>query len=160
MSQVAVNHGLEIAQYGYFDHASPINGPRLRRILACVVRPGRAVAPWVPADLEWEDETWDLAVLSVESEGSEAAGWDAPSTKGPPVVRLGVGVEPQCQAVGFPEFSTQRAVTGHPAEVVRQSGQVVGVVALPGAPGSQPLPMLSDSSSHGAWSASRSWLFL
>jgi uncharacterized protein YkwD len=27
MSQVAVNHGLEIAQYGYFDHASPINVP-------------------------------------------------------------------------------------------------------------------------------------
>jgi uncharacterized protein YkwD len=27
MSQVALNHGLEIAQYGYFDHASPINVP-------------------------------------------------------------------------------------------------------------------------------------
>ena len=26
-SQVALNHGLEIAQYGYFDHASPINVP-------------------------------------------------------------------------------------------------------------------------------------
>ena len=26
-SQVALNHGLEVAQYGYFDHASPINVP-------------------------------------------------------------------------------------------------------------------------------------
>ena len=111
--------------------ADALGGDR-RGVLARVVRPGGSVAAWAPMRVEWEDGSWDLALLTLDRDSAEAALWEAPSSGEPVVVELGVNVERHCEAVGFSESAVQRTDTGAPADVVRQSEHAAGTVSPAG----------------------------
>ena len=99
------------------------------RILARVVRAGEQTAGWVPMKCPWNDQKWDLALLTVDHELPEDPKWVAlrEGTE-PVVVQLGASAERGCEAVGFPAMAVQRAAAG-PSRNVRQPEQVVGTVA-------------------------------
>ncbi len=117
------------------------------RILARVVQPRVDTAPWTPMRLVWEAADWDLALLAVDEEPAEDAGWRPPPSPAVVVAALGTSSEPECEAVGFPDSAVQAAL-GEPSGRVRQSEQVVGRVL----PASQAKPPRSpDRSLPRAW---------
>ena len=108
------------------------------QILARVVRAGEETASWVPMTCPWDDESWDLALLAVDRDSSEAAAWLTPTEGSEPVVvQLGASAEPRCETVGFPAMAVQRTQAGRPSQNVRQPEQAVGTVA-PSSLGSGP----------------------
>jgi Trypsin-like peptidase domain len=102
------------------------------RVLARVVRPGDSVADWAPMTVNWHDARWDLALLTRDKRSRGKGSWVPPRSSEPVVVTVGLGVERDCEAVGFPDSAVQLTGGGDPARNVRQSEQVVGTVSPAG----------------------------
>jgi TPR repeat protein len=96
-------------------------------VLARVVRRGSPPA-WVPMRIAGEDAAWDLAVLHVDQEAPEAAGWVRPVSGSPVVVTVGGSSERGCESVGFPDGEVRRPDLADPAGWVRQSEQLLGTL--------------------------------
>ena len=75
-----------------------------------------------------EDAAWDLAVLHVDLEAPEAAGWVRPVSGSPVVVTVGGSSERDCESAGFPDEEVQRPDLADPAGWVRQSEQLLGTL--------------------------------
>jgi hypothetical protein len=99
-------------------------GPVLARII-CRGSPPRS---WVPMRIVGEDAAWDLAVLEVDQEAPEAAGWVRPVSGSPVVVKVGGSSEGGCESVGFPDEEVRRPAQPDPAGWVRQSEQLRGTL--------------------------------
>jgi Trypsin-like peptidase domain len=86
-------------------------GDSAARLLARVVRPGCSVAGWAPMQSVWDDEGWDLALLSLDGASPDARAWEGPQSSASRivVVDLGTMAAPDCEAVGFPESAIQHA---------------------------------------------------
>ena len=97
-------------------------------VLARVIRRGSPPGAWVPMGIAGEDAAWDLAVLQVDQEAPEAAGWVRPVSGSPVVVTVGGSSERGCELVGFPDEEVQRPDLAEPARWVRQSEQVLGLL--------------------------------
>ena len=102
---------------------------------ARVVRPGVGVGDWLPMAVIWEDEGWDVALLSVDSRSAHADRWLAPDSPPAVIVALGVSAEAACEAVGFPQ---SEVVDDAWSARVRQTEQVVGTV-MPAGQGKPPV---------------------
>ena len=102
-------------------------GAQTGPVLARVIRRGSPPA-WVPMRIAGEDPGWDLAVLNVDQEAPEAAGWVRPVSGSPVVVKVGGSSERGCESVGFPDEEVQRPDLADPAGWVRQSEQVLGTL--------------------------------
>ncbi|CCK30571.1 hypothetical protein BN159_6192 [Streptomyces davaonensis JCM 4913] len=92
-----------------------------------VRRAQQRVGSWVPMQVVWEDEDWDLALLSARDDDQGPA-WLVPFSASPVLVRLGGRAEPDCEAIGFPDQSAQHPEPGGPGRVVRQTEQVSGML--------------------------------
>jgi hypothetical protein len=106
-------------------------------VLARVVRPGVAIASWVPMAVLAEDPGWDVALLAVRhmSSGITRGSWPdwlRPSSPSPVFARLGTSVEPGCELAGFPQSEVQRTPEGSLAGLVRQTEQPSGVLSPAG----------------------------
>jgi TPR repeat protein len=97
-------------------------------VLARVIRRGSPAGAWVPMRIAGEDAAWDLAVLRVDQEAPEAAGWVRPVSGTPVVVTVGGSSERDCESVGFPDEEVQRPDLTDPAGWVRQSEQLLGTL--------------------------------
>ena len=102
-------------------------GAQAGPVLARVIRRGSPPA-WVPMRIAGEDAAWDLAVLHVDQEAPEAAGWVRPVSGSPVVAMVGGSSERGCESVGFPDEEVQRLDLADPAGWVRQSEQVLGML--------------------------------
>ena len=115
---LTVRHVIEAVATG--AHAGPVR--------ARVIRRGSPPPAWVPMRIAGEDAAWDLAVLQVDHEAPEAAGWLRPVSGSPVVVTVGGSSERGCESVGFPDEEVQRPDLADPARWVRQSEQVLGLL--------------------------------
>ena len=102
-------------------------GAQAGPVLARVIRRGPPPA-WVPMRIAGEDAAWDLAVLHVDQEAPEAAGWVRPASGSPVVAMVGGSSERGCESVGFPDEEVQRLDLADPTGWVRQSEQVLGML--------------------------------
>ena len=103
-------------------------GAQAGPVLARVIRRGLPPPAWVPMRIAGEDAAWDLAVLRVDQEAPEAAGWVRPVSGSPVVVTVGGSSECDCESVGFPDEEVQRPGLSDPAGWVRQSEQLLGTL--------------------------------
>ncbi|HYB15388.1 MAG TPA: DUF2934 domain-containing protein [Streptosporangiaceae bacterium] len=103
-------------------------GAQAGPVLARVIRRGSPTSAWVPMRIAGEDTAWDLAVLGVDEEAPEAAGWVRPVSGSPAVVMVGGSSEHGCESVGFPDEEVQRPDLADPAGWVRQSEQLLGTL--------------------------------
>ncbi len=103
-------------------------GAQAGPVLARVIRRGSPPSAWVPMRIAGEDAAWDLAVLQVDQEAPEAAGWVRPVSGSPVVVTVGGSSERGCESVGFPDEEVQRPAQSDPAGWVRQSEQLLGTL--------------------------------
>jgi len=103
-------------------------GAQTGPVLARVIRRGSPPPTWVPMRIAGEDAAWDLAVLHVDQEAPEAAGWVRPVSGSPVVVTVGGSSERDCESVGFPDEEVQRPAQSDPAGWVRQSEQLLGTL--------------------------------
>jgi TPR repeat protein len=103
-------------------------GAQTGPVLARVIRRGSPPPAWVPMRIAGEDAAWDLAVLHVDQEAPEAAGWVRPVSGSPVVVTVGGSSEHGCESVGFPDEEVQRPDLADPAGWVRQSEQLLGML--------------------------------
>ena len=103
-------------------------GAQTGPVLARVIRRGSPPPAWVPMRIAGEDAAWDLAVLHVDQEAPEAAGWVRPVSGSPVVVTVGGSSERDCESVGFPDEEVQRPGLPDPAGWVRQSEQLLGTL--------------------------------
>ncbi len=105
------------------------------RPLARVVRPGVVVGDWVPMTVAWESDGWDVALLAVDPEASEADRWLIPDSPAVVIARLGHNAEAACEAMGFPQSAV---VDDESPDPMRQTEQALGTV-LPGGQGKPPV---------------------
>ena len=103
-------------------------GAQAGPVLARVIRRGSPPSAWVPMRIAGEDAAWDLAVLRVDQEAPEAAGWVRPVSASPVAVTVGGSSEHGCESVGFPDEVVQRPDLADPAGWVRQSEQLLGTL--------------------------------
>ena len=103
-------------------------GAQTGPVLARVIRRGSPPSAWVPMRIAGEDAAWDLAVLQVDQEAPEAAGWVRPVSGSPVVVTVGGSSERDTESVGFPDEEVQRRGLADPAGWVRQSEQLLGTL--------------------------------
>ncbi len=103
-------------------------GAQTGPVLARVIRRGLPRPTWVPMRIASEDAAWDLAVLQVDQEAPEAAGWIRPVSGSPVVVTVGGSPECNCVSAGFPDEEMQRPDLADPAGWVRQSEQLLGTL--------------------------------
>ena len=118
-------------------------GAQTGPVLARVIRRGSPPPAWVPMRIAGEDAAWDLAVLHVNQEAPEAAGWVRPVSGSPVVVAVGGSSERDCESVGFPDEEVQRPGLPDPAGRVRQSEQLLGTLLPMGQ--AKPPVSLSDT---------------
>ena len=103
-------------------------GAQAGPVLARVIRRGSQPSAWVPMRIAGEDAAWDLAVLRVDQEAPEAAGWVRPVSASPVAVTVGGSSEHGCESVGFPDEVVQRPDLADPAGWIRQSEQLLGTL--------------------------------
>jgi hypothetical protein len=107
--------------------AAVIDGLASGPVLARVIRDG-AAGEWVPMRVVGHAADWDLAVLEVDWNRSEAMAWMRPTSTPPVMVAVGGASVDGCEAVGFPDEEVQRSVGTSPVGLVRQSEQLRGIL--------------------------------
>ena len=103
-------------------------GAQTGPVLGRVIRRGSPPPAWLPMRIAGEDAAWNLAVLHVDQEAPEAAGWVLPVSGSPVVVTVGRSTERDCESAGFPDEEVQRPDLADPSGWVRQSEQLLGTM--------------------------------
>ncbi|MGA5065320.1 NACHT domain-containing protein [Streptomyces exfoliatus] len=98
-----------------------------RQVLARLIRWDAPTPSWVRMRLVADDADWDLAILEVDVPQAPNA-WEPPQSSSPIIATVGTSVEPNCEAVGFPDDAVQSEAAQSPATAVRQTEQVWGTL--------------------------------
>jgi tetratricopeptide (TPR) repeat protein len=115
--------GLAVSDLGILTARHVVEGALRGGVEVRIVSRGTDPSEWVAAEVIAENAEWDLAILQVKPDGAEA--WPVPRSPRPTGAMPGTQIQ-ECEAVGFPEASVQRADPADPSLDVRQSEQVAG----------------------------------
>ena len=97
------------------------------RMLARLVRRGEKSSSWVAVRTVTDDPDWDLAVLEVDLADPQIEAW-SPRSSSPILATVGAAAEDGCESVGFPDDDVQRREGSGPADALRQTEHVRGML--------------------------------